>query len=48
MWDEWLSEHLYLLDIMWILLVEGEEAGQADATVAWYFVKGSIGNKWYT
>lgn len=26
---------------------EGEEAGQAAANVAWYFFKGSIGNKWY-
>ncbi|KAG7520666.1 hypothetical protein JOB18_033705 [Solea senegalensis] len=32
---------------MWILLVEGEEAGQAAANVAWYFFKGSIGIKRY-
>lgn len=37
--DEWLSEHHYLLDSMWILLVEGEEAGQAAANMAWYFLK---------
>lgn len=29
--------------LKWILLVEGEEAGQAAANVAWYFCKGSIG-----
>ncbi|KAF1390919.1 hypothetical protein PFLUV_G00063110 [Perca fluviatilis] len=40
--DEWLSEHLYPLDSMWILLVEGEEAGQAAANVAWYFFKASV------
>lgn len=34
--------------LKWILLVEGEEAGHAAANVAWYFFKGSIGNKWYT
>lgn len=45
--DEWLSERLCLLHSMWILLVEGEEAGQAVAIVAWYFFKGSIGIKWY-
>lgn len=34
--------------LKWILLVEGEETGQAAANAAWYFFKGSIGNKWYT
>lgn len=42
--DEWLSEHLYLPDSMWILLVEVEEAGQAAGNAAGYFFKGSIGN----
>ncbi|RVE70266.1 hypothetical protein OJAV_G00062380 [Oryzias javanicus] len=45
--DERLSEHLYLPGSMWILLMEGEEAGQAAANLAWYFCKGSIGIKWY-
>ncbi|KAM9751261.1 LOW QUALITY PROTEIN: uncharacterized protein crebzf [Menidia menidia] len=44
---EWLSQHLFLLDSMWILLMKGKRLDKLLSTWPGIFLKGSIGKMVY-